>query len=75
MPLFSSQFNKVDKALSAVMPFMTVTGVLLGLLLGDSVRNFTFLVSPFFAVLTFSNSLGVTVDDFMKVITSPHLLL
>ena len=75
MPLFSSQFNKVDKALSAVMPFMTVTGVLLGLLLGDSVRNFTFLVSPFFAVLTFSNSLGVTVDDFMKVIRKPKSIL
>ena len=64
--------TKMDKFCAAFMPYLTVTGVALGILLGDRISSLSFLVNPFFAFMTFSNTLGITIDDFKNVIRRPR---
>ena len=67
--------NRLNQALERLMPILTPTGVLLGLILGSRVSWMKPSVTWLFAFLTFSGALGISSSSFLGVIKKPKNLL
>ncbi len=65
-------FNKI---LNRWMPFITPIGAVVGLALGERVKSLTFLVTIFFAYVTFSGAIKLKVADFIRVLAHPKKLI
>lgn len=63
--------NKLNKALEKVMPLLTPTAVVVGLLCSAWLHSLSFLVSWIFAVMTFAGSIGSNFRDLGKVMKHP----
>ncbi|MHC0039148.1 bile acid:sodium symporter family protein [Pseudoneobacillus sp. C159] len=61
----------INRHLERVMPLITPTGVILGVLLSDSIKDFAFLIPWIFALMTFSGSLNSDFRTLKNVITHP----
>ncbi|HKL57204.1 MAG TPA: bile acid:sodium symporter family protein [Sphaerochaeta sp.] len=70
-----TSLNRLNKALERLMPVLTPTGVLLGLILGTSVSPMKPSVTWLFAFLTFSGALGISTSSFLKVVKRPKNIL
>ncbi|MBE6349393.1 MAG: bile acid:sodium symporter family protein [Spirochaetaceae bacterium] len=64
-------FKKANFYLEKIMPLLTPTGVVLGLLLGDKVSHFAPAVTFLFAFMTFTGALSINAKDFIHVIKKP----
>lgn len=63
--------NKINRKLDKLMPLITPSSIVLGILLADSLHSFSFLVPWIFAFMTFSGSLGSGFKEFVQVIRHP----
>lgn len=63
--------NRLNKILEKCMPFLTPTGVLVGLLGAAWLHSFSFLVPWIFAAMTFAGSIGSNFKDLARVMMLP----
>ncbi|WP_342774612.1 bile acid:sodium symporter family protein [Paenibacillus piri] len=63
--------NRLNKFLEKAMPFLTPTGVVLGLLCTSWLHSYSFLAPWVFAAMTFAGSLGSNFKDLGKVMMHP----
>ncbi len=68
-------FTALNKTLNRWMPFITPVGAIVGLALGSRVKSLTFLVTIFFAIVTFTGAIKLKVSDFIKVLKHPQKLI
>ncbi|GGC84196.1 hypothetical protein GCM10007216_13570 [Thalassobacillus devorans] len=61
--------------LQKIMPYMTPTAVVIGVLFAGSLEQFVFLVPWIFAFMTFSGSLGSNFKDLKKALSHPLSLV
>ncbi len=64
-----------NKTLERLMPLLTPTGVILGLILGNHVAWMKPAVTYLFAFLTLVNGMGVSINDFCSVLRRPKPIL
>lgn len=62
---------RVNKWLEKVMPFITPTAVLVGIVLSAWLKDYRYLVTWIFAGMTFIGSLGASFTDLGKVVRQP----
>ncbi|HKL58408.1 MAG TPA: bile acid:sodium symporter family protein [Sphaerochaeta sp.] len=67
--------TRLNKILERLMPILTPTGVVLGLILGSHVSWMKPSVTWLFAFLTFSGALGISSSNFLKVVKKPKNIL
>jgi bile acid:Na+ symporter, BASS family len=67
--------EKLNKRLERIMPLITPTGVVLGVLLSAYIKDFSFLIPWIFAFMTFSGSLSSNFKSLTEVITRPFPIL
>ncbi|MFA6731297.1 MAG: bile acid:sodium symporter family protein [Sphaerochaeta sp.] len=67
--------RRLNYRLERIMPVLTPSGVILGLLLGSLISWMKPSVSYLFAFITFSGALGISSQDFFKVIRKPKAIL
>ncbi|MFB9986449.1 bile acid:sodium symporter family protein [Bacillus benzoevorans] len=63
--------EKINKKLTKMMPFITPTGVILGILLSAYLQDFTFLVPWLFAFMTFEGSLSLNFRSVKNALLHP----
>ncbi|MDN3017505.1 bile acid:sodium symporter family protein [Paenibacillus sp. BSR1-1] len=63
--------QKLNKQLEKVMPFITPTGVVTGVLLSTYLKDYSFLIPWIFAFMTFAGSLSSNFKSLKEVITHP----
>jgi len=61
----------INKKLTKMMPFITPTGVILGILLSAYLQDFTFLVPWLFAFMTFEGSLSLNFRSVKDALLHP----
>ena len=66
--------RRLNYRLERIMPVLTPSGVILGLLLGSLISWMKPSVSYLFAFITFSGALGISSQDFFKVIRKPKAI-
>lgn len=64
----------VNRIFDKAMPFVTPTGVTIGLLLGDRITFLKPLVVYLFAFITLAGALGMNMGDFRKILTQRKTL-
>lgn len=69
--MFQKKINHFNTSLDKLMPILTPSGVVLGLLLGNSVSSVTWTVTWIFAFITFSNTINIKLLDFKEVVKKP----
>lgn len=67
--------QKIDHQLERIMPLITPSSVIIGVLLADSFHNYLFLVPWIFAFMTFNGSLGSNIKSLQNVVTHPFRLI
>ena len=67
--------NRLNQSLERIMPIITPTGVILGLILGSRVSWMKPSVTWMFAFLTFSGALGISSSNFLNVVKKPKNIL
>jgi predicted Na+-dependent transporter len=67
--------NRLNKGLEKVMPLLTPTGVLIGVVGTHWLSNYAGLVPWIFAAMTFSGSLGSNFKDLINVMTHPKPII
>lgn len=72
---FETGLNRLNQALDRLMPILTPSGVLLGLILGSRVSWMKPSVTWMFAFLTFTGALGISPSSFLRVIKKPKNIL
>lgn len=68
-------FNKVNKVLERLVPFITPGSVIIGVLLADNLNGLAYLVPWIFAFMTFSGSLGSNFKSIKDVVLHPMRLI
>lgn len=63
--------QSINKQLEKIMPLITPTGVVVGVLLSAYLKDYSFLIPWIFAFMTFSGSLGSNFHSLKNVITQP----
>ncbi|OXM82762.1 bile acid:sodium symporter family protein [Paenibacillus rigui] len=63
--------NRLNKTLEKVLPFLTPTAIVVGLLCASWLHSFSFLVQWIFACMTFAGSIGSNFNDLRKVMMHP----
>ncbi|GIO08466.1 hypothetical protein J31TS6_44940 [Brevibacillus reuszeri] len=66
---------KINKMLEKIMPLLTPSSVVIGVLAGSHLQPYTFLSPWVFAFMTFVGSLGSGFKEFAKVLTRPFPLI
>lgn len=66
---------KINKALEKIMPILTPSGVVIGVLASTHLQPYTYLSPWIFAFMTFAGSLGSGFKEFAKVLTRPLPLI
>ncbi len=64
-------FVRFNTLLEKWMPLLTPSSVIIGFLLGDRISGFTTAVTVFFAFMTFSGALGMSIRNFVDVVRKP----
>lgn len=67
--------KSVDKRLNALMPFITPTGVILALLLGNLFVSLKPIVNPLFGVITFFGAMKISAKDMVAAIKRPLFII
>lgn len=67
--------HKLNRQLEKIMPLITPTSVLIGVLLGSHLSGFSYLSPWLFAFMTFSGSLSSNFKEFVKVVSQPFPLI
>lgn len=67
-------FQKINRLFERMMPMITPTSVVIGVLLVDQLKHWSFLVPWIFAFMTFSGSLGSNFKSLRDVVTHPTRL-
>jgi bile acid:Na+ symporter, BASS family len=65
----------INRVLERMMPMITPTSVIIGVLLADGLKSWAFLVPWIFAVITFIGSLGSNFKSLKDVVTHPMRLI
>lgn len=68
-------FQNINKRLERLMPFITPTSVVIGVLLADIFNSWAYLVPWIFAFMTFSGSLGSNFKSLKDVVSHPMRLI
>jgi bile acid:Na+ symporter, BASS family len=68
-------FQQANKVLEKMMPFITPSSVIIGVLLADSLKSWAYLVPWIFAFMTFSGSLGSNFKSLKDVVAHPMRLI
>ncbi|WP_338447767.1 bile acid:sodium symporter family protein [Niallia oryzisoli] len=63
--------QQINKKLEKMMPFITPTGVILGILFSYYIKDFSFLVPWLFAFMTFEGSLSMSFRSITGAVTHP----
>lgn len=63
--------EKINTTLTKMMPFITPTGVITGILLSAYIQDFTFLVPWLFAFMTFEGSLSLNFNSIKAALLHP----
>jgi BASS family bile acid:Na+ symporter len=63
--------NKLNKALEKFMPFLTPTGVALGLIFSAQLHSYSYLAIWIFAAMSFAGAIGSNFKDLGKVMMHP----
>lgn len=66
---------KINKFIEKMMPFLTMTGIIIGFLIGKPAAKFAVCVSPLFAVMTFCSTMNMDISDFKKTLVNPLPIL
>src|SRR6202045_1100694 len=66
---------QLNRQLEKIMPLITPTSVLIGVLLGSHLSGFSYLSPWLFAFMTFSGSLSSNFKEFVKVVSQPFPLI
>jgi Predicted Na+-dependent transporter len=66
---------QANKTLNRLMPIITPLGVVVGLLLGSSVKFLTPFITLLFAVVTFSGAIKLKFKDFISILLHPGKLI
>lgn len=61
----------LNKSLEKIMPLITPTGVVLGVLLASYLKDFSYLIPYIFAFMTFAGSLGSNFKSFKEAVSHP----
>ena len=69
------RLEALNRRLEKIMPLITPTGVIIGVLLGSRISGFTYLSPWIFAFMTFAGSISSNFRDFFKVIKHPLPLI
>jgi predicted Na+-dependent transporter len=64
-------FERLNRLYTRIIPFVTPSSLVLGLLLSDYISSWTFVVPWIFAFITFSNSLSCRLGDMKRVAMNP----
>lgn len=67
--------ERLNRVLEKIMPVITPTGVIIGVLLGSHISGFAYLMPWVFAFMTFAGSISSNFRDFFQVIRQPLPLL
>ncbi|GGH78387.1 putative Na+-dependent transporter [Pullulanibacillus pueri] len=67
--------NKVNRQLEKMMPLITPTGVIIGVLLAGYLKEFSFLIPWIFAFMTFTGSLGSNFNSLKEAVVHPFPVL
>lgn len=67
--------QKINTLLNRIMPLITPTSVVIGILLADYLNSYTFLVPWIFAFMTFQGSLSSKFDSFKRIMMHPFPIL
>ena len=67
--------KQIDRKLQKLMPFLTPSGVVLGVLFSQHLQPFAFLVPWMFGFMTFVGSLGSGLGEFVRSVTKPYQLI
>ncbi|WP_019155942.1 bile acid:sodium symporter family protein [Robertmurraya massiliosenegalensis] len=68
-------FRQLDNILVKILPIMTPVCLIIGIIVGERLEQFTFLIAWIFAFMTFSGSLGLNFRQFNHVIYHPFPLI
>ncbi|NCC64542.1 MAG: bile acid:sodium symporter family protein [Spirochaetia bacterium] len=71
---FETRLRRLNTYLERIMPILTPSGVILGLLLGSHVSSMKGSVNYLFALITFIGALGISSGDFFKVLRKPKAI-
>lgn len=70
-----AKLRRLNYLLERIMPILTPSGVILGLILGSSISWLKPSVTWLFAFITFIGALGISSGDFFSVIRKPKAIL
>lgn len=71
----TNNMKKVNKGMEKFMPFLTPTGVILGLILGHRIAHLKPAVNYLFAFLTFTGAISISIKDFGRTLKKPMFFL
>ena len=71
----TNKMKKLNKGMERFMPFLTPTGVILGLILGDRIVSLKSAVTYLFAFLTFTGAISISIKDFGRTLKKPMFIL
>ncbi|QTQ11010.1 bile acid:sodium symporter family protein [Treponema parvum] len=66
-----SLISGFNAALEKLMPFLTLSGLIIGFLLGPRAGRFSAFAVPLFAFMTFSGTINMNVSDFKQTLSHP----
>lgn len=69
------KLNKLNKQLEKIMPLITPTSVVLGVLLASYIKDYTYIIPWVFAFMTFTGSLNSNFHSFKQIFYHPMPLL
>lgn len=72
---FTGKMKKINKGMEKFMPFLTPTGVIIGLILGQRIAHLKPAVNYLFAFLTFTGAISISIKDFGRTLKRPTFLL
>lgn len=65
------KLNKLNKLLESIMPLITPTSVILGVLLASYLKDYTYIIPWVFAFMTFTGSLNSNFNSFKQIFYHP----
>lgn len=66
---------ELNRKLNRLMPLITPTSILVGILCGSSLASYTYLSPWLFAFMTFAGSISLSFSDFLNVLKKPLPLM
>lgn len=70
----TDKMKKLNKGMERFMPFLTPTGVILGLILGRHIAHLKPAVTYLFMFLTFTGAISISIKDFGRTLKKPSFL-